>query len=146
MFGGFSSDQLDGGGGNDIIFGGWGNDTLNGNEGNDRIFGGGGQDTISGGEGDDQLWGGWGQDNFVFSAGDGRDKIMDYSTGVRWGWFRSGGDMISIDVDGIDSFEDLIATASQNRDGVVFDLGNGDELVLAHTRLAALDKDAFTFF
>ena len=146
IYGGSGRDTISGGAGNDRLWGESGNDTLNGNEGNDRIYGGAGRDTISGGAGNDRLWGGSGQDNFIFSAGDGRDRIMDYDTGHRWGWFYSAGDRISIDVDDIDSFADLMATASQHRGNVVFDFGNGDELILSHTRLAALDKDAFTFF
>lgn len=146
IFGGFYGDQLAGGTGNDRIWGNFGNDELYGNEGNDRLYGGFGCDTLSGGAGDDRLWGGWGRDTFVYESGDGRDKIMDFETGFSWGWFRSRGDSITIDVEGINSFVDLMATATQEGGSVVFDFGNGDELVLAHTRLAALDKDAFTFY
>ncbi|EFO28694.1 outer membrane adhesin like protein [Roseibium sp. TrichSKD4] len=146
IVGGFYGDQLAGGTGNDRIWGNWGNDELHGNDGRDRLFGGFGNDTLSGGAGNDRLWGGWGRDNFVYEAGDGRDKIMDFETGHHWGWFRSRGDTISIDVDGIDSFTDLMGTASQDGRNVVFDFGNGDELILSGTRLAALDKDAFTFY
>ena len=147
IFGGFRSDEIDGGTGNDRLFGLWGNDILNGNEGNDRIFGGAGRDTISGGEGNDRLWGGWGQDNFVFKSGDGRDRIMDFDTGRGWwGRYHSNGDSISINVEGVNSFDDLMDVASQRGHKTVFDFGDGDKLILSHTRLAALDQDAFTFF
>jgi hypothetical protein len=36
--------------------------------------------------------------------------------------------------------------ATQERNHVSFDFGNGDAIILANTRLAALDRDAFTFF
>ena len=147
LFGGFYSDQIDGGAGNDRIYGLWGDDTLNGNEGRDRIFGGSGNDVIAGNEGNDRLWGGWGQDTFVFNEGDGRDRIMDFDTGQRpWWWYRSGGDTISINVDDINGYDDLMGVASQQGRHTVFDFGDGDKLILSYTRLAALDQDAFTFF
>jgi len=145
LIGGFAADQLDGGSGNDLLLGLGGNDTLNGGTGNDWEFGGTGNDVISGGEGDDYLWGGYGADTFLFTAGSGKDVIMDYSTGSGFSRFFSGGDQITIDVDGISNFDDLLGTASQNGNHLTFDLGNGDELILSNTLLAALDQDAFTF-
>ncbi|WP_269586164.1 putative Ig domain-containing protein [Roseibium sp. Sym1] len=146
IIGGLNGDQLAGGSGSDRLWGLLGDDDLQGNDGDDQLYGGFGSDTLSGGAGNDRLWGGWGRDNFVYATGGGSDTIMDFETGLNWGWFRSRGDSISIDVNGINSFDDLMATASQDGRNVVFDFGNGDELVLAHTRLAALDKDAFTFY
>jgi hypothetical protein len=55
------------------------------------------------------------------------------------------GDTIEIDITGIDDFEQLMQTAQQTNGGVLFDFGNGDNLFLMNTLLAALDKDSFTF-
>ena len=43
------------------------------------------------------------------------------------------------------SFEDLVALGSDTEDGVTFDFGDGDLLILKGTELAALDGNAFTF-
>ncbi len=144
----FSSNQIYGAGGNDRLFGGFYSDQIDGGTGNDRIYGLWGDDILNGNEGNDRLWGGWGQDTFVFSEGDGRDRIMDFDTGQRpWWWgYRSGGDKISINMDGVDSYDDLMDVASQQGRHTVFDFGDGDKLILSYTRLAALDQDAFTFF
>lgn len=140
----FGQNQIYGGDGNDLITGGFRSDQLAGGDGNDLIFGGFGNDEITGGAGRDVLFGGAGRDTFHYSAGAGVDIIADFSTGRRW--FSSGGDRITIDVDGVDSFEDLMAHASQVGRNTVFDFGNGDLLVLNHTRLSALDSDVFSFF
>ena len=140
----FSQNQIYGGDGNDLIIGGFRSDELAGGDGNDLIFGGFGNDQITGGAGLDLLFGGAGRDTFNYSSGAGVDIIADFSTGRRW--FSSGGDRIAINVDGIDSFEDLMAHASQQGSATVFDFGNGDLLVLSHTRLSALDSDVFSFF
>ena len=47
---------------------------------------------------------------------------------------------------GIETFEDLLATAEQTENGVLFAFGGGDELFLLGTRLAALDRDSFSFY
>ena len=144
--GGRGRDTLNGGSGNDLLSGGRGNDTLNGGTGNDLLLGGSGRDILTGGEGNDLLFGGRGNDTFVFNAGDGRDVIADFGTGRGFSRFFSGRDNISINVDGISSFEELMGFATQDGRNVSFEFENGDELILANTRLAALDKDAFTFF
>jgi hypothetical protein len=60
--------QIDGGGGNDIIHGGHDSsgDILIGGDGNDVIFGGSGNDDLQGGNGDD---------TFIMRAGFGRDDV-----------------------------------------------------------------------
>ena len=55
-------------------------DYINGGAGADKIYGGDGDDTIEGGTGNDQLTGGEGADVFVWSKGDGNDKILDYAS------------------------------------------------------------------
>ena len=70
-----------GGNGNDKLYGGAGNDSLSGGSGKDKIYGGDGKDTLWGGAGNDSLWGGSGNDTFIYQAGEGNDKIFDYSSG-----------------------------------------------------------------
>ncbi len=65
-------DQLHGYGGNDRIFGG---------AGNDHLYGGGNDDRLDGGLGDDVLIGGRGNDVFIFRAGFGADRIIDFEGG-----------------------------------------------------------------
>jgi hypothetical protein len=99
---------------------------------------GNGNDFLAGGTQDDILTGGIGADSFLFRRGDGRDLIIDYR--------GSQGDKIQIDINGIDNFDQLLATAQQQNGGVLFAFGNGDELFLAGTQLAALDRNSFTFY
>ena len=63
-------DDLDGGGGNDMLFGGSGNDALQGGDGDDTLYGGKGSDVLSGGAGADFLFGDVGNDTVVGSGGD----------------------------------------------------------------------------
>ena len=60
--------QIDGGGGDDIIHGGH-------DSGGDILMGGDGNDVIFGGTGNDDLQGGDGHDTFLMSAGFGRDDV-----------------------------------------------------------------------
>ncbi|MFK7945789.1 MAG: tandem-95 repeat protein [Paracoccaceae bacterium] len=146
VFGGGGGDALDGGDGADLIFGGAGGDIVNGGAGDDLIFGGGGNDTITAGQGDDRIFGGAGRDQFFYSDGDGSDRLDGFQVS------RSGrrsfipGDEIHLDIEGIDDYDQLLGFATQTNNGVLFDFGDGDELFLAGTRLAALDRDQFTFF
>ena len=64
-------------GGNDTIVGGIANDLLYGDDGNDRLYAEAGNDTLVGGTGNDRLEGGEGNDTYVFSKGDGEDRIFD---------------------------------------------------------------------
>lgn len=99
IYGGAKGDTLSGDGGADSLFGGagwdriWGKtgaDQIQGNGGADRIYGGGRGDTLSGGGGDDRIQGGRGNDEmrgdggadvFVFEAGHGKDRILDFTPG-----------------------------------------------------------------
>jgi len=108
LIGGIGADTLIGNGDNDRLIGGRGDDILQGGDGNDRLFGGKAQDSLSGGKGrdilqgdggkdvllgnlgkdrlnggvgNDSLTGGAGADTFVFTAGHGRDKIIDFTPG-----------------------------------------------------------------
>lgn len=134
----FGDDRLMGGAGNDLLYSLSGDDILDGGLGDDQLFAGSGNDILSGGRGNDTLYGGAGRDEFLFSNGDGSDRIADYQA--------RNGDRISLDIEGIDDFDDLLAHAQEQNGGVLLDFGNGDELFLSGTRLAALDRDSFTFY
>ena len=75
------NDDLGGGGGDDRIEGGGGGEVLRGGGGADRLDGGRGRDRIEGGGGSDVIEGGGGRDVFLFSRGDGRDRILDFERG-----------------------------------------------------------------
>ncbi len=64
--------------GNDLLMGSLAGDSIDGGAGDDLILTGGGSDTVIGGTGDDRLVGGADGDSFVFRAGDGLDRILDY--------------------------------------------------------------------
>ncbi len=144
MLSGLLGGRLAGGTGNDTLIGLIGSVELAGNEGDDRLIGGLRNDRLSGGEGNDVLTGGRGRDTFVFGDGGGSDIITDFNPGRRTRSMFIAGDTIEIDVTGIDDFEQLMAKAQETDDGVLFDFGNGDDLFLMGTLLAALDKDSFT--
>lgn len=64
------SDDIDGGGGDDMIFGQGGADEIHGGDGDDLIYGGAGNDMIFGDAGADTLYGGAGNDWISVGTGD----------------------------------------------------------------------------
>jgi len=114
---------------------------LIGTDGRDFLRGGEGNDILAGGRGDDRLDGFAGDDTFVFNTGDGRDTISSFN--------RLGNDRVILNVDGINSFEDLLATArvinGNGGDLVRFDFGNGDRLSIFTESFEALTADDFLF-
>jgi Ca2+-binding RTX toxin-like protein len=75
-----SSDDLNGGSGDDFLYGKKGDDTLSGEKGNDQLFGGEGDDTLAGDAGNDILHGDEGDDVFLASSEDTSQNI-DYMYG-----------------------------------------------------------------
>jgi Ca2+-binding RTX toxin-like protein len=67
--GGFESDYIDSGDGNDVVIGGPGADALVTGEGADHVYGGYGNDVIDSGEGDDYIEGGPGSDDIYTGWG-----------------------------------------------------------------------------
>lgn len=133
---------LDGGAGRDRLVGDSGNDVLNGNDGRDRLDGGAGNDVLAGGRGRDVLDGGLGDDIFIFNEGDGFDRIQNFDL--------LGDDVLQIDVDGINSFDDFIGTLTSVRDAgdavsATFDFGGGDRLNIVLDSVANLTADDFIF-
>lgn len=90
MIGGAGRDFMSSRDGHDILRGGAGNDTVEGGTGNDLLRGDSGHDTLDGGAGNDRLYGGvdTARDVFVFTtasesrAGEGRDRIVDFRSGI----------------------------------------------------------------
>ncbi len=72
LYGGKGSDTLLGGGEKDFLRGGADADSLDGGRGSDRLLGGTGNDTLAGGPGG-------GVDTFMFTSGDGADRINDFT-------------------------------------------------------------------
>lgn len=141
---GAGNDVLAGGAGNDRLYGERGNDLLDGGAGRDTLYGGSGNDILQGGAGRDNLYGGFGSDTFVFGEGDGRDIVRDFST------FRFfGEDTIRLNIDGVDSFADVLAAATQTGPWwfptTVLNFGGGDVLTLQGVRLSRLRADDFEF-
>ena len=140
------ADEINGGGGWDVISGNRGRDTIDGgngadiisgNIGADLLFGGNGDDIISGNRGNDTLSGGRGDDAFVFNNDRGRDVITDFDT--------HGDDVIELSVAGFNSFDDVLAAASQESDGVTIDLSNTSSILLEDADLADLSASDFVF-
>lgn len=89
LWGGSEPDRLNGEGGDDFLGGGARDDTLSGGAGADTLLGNAGNDRLHGGWGPDMLEGQWGADTFVFTRGDGWDRIADFD--------RTGGDRLLLD-------------------------------------------------
>ncbi|MEM7177908.1 MAG: spondin domain-containing protein [Pseudomonadota bacterium] len=137
LLGGRGFDDIEGGDGADSLYGGAGDDNLSGGDGRDQINGGNGNDLIAGGAGNDKLYGGAGDDIFVFTQGDGRDTIHGFS--------GRGDNRIALDIEGIESFEDVLATARDQLGAVRLNFGNGDSLILRGTSAEDLSADDFLF-
>ncbi|SMX29592.1 Bifunctional hemolysin/adenylate cyclase precursor [Pelagimonas phthalicica] len=121
------------GNGNDRLWGGGGNDELHGGAGNDRLtsLGDGGQVILNGGTGNDSLQGGYSDDIVIFAPGDGADILRD---------FTAGGTTDHIDLTAFgstfESFEDVMAAATQVGGDVLFDFGNGDSILIRGVSLS----------
>jgi len=130
--------NIDGGGGNDIIHGGHDNS-------GDILSGGAGSDVIFGGSGNDELYGNDGDDTFIMQAGFGRDDVdggvgdsdtisldsvltgadVADSTAIN-AWLTLNGDATYIH----DAANDTI-TLSADASGTI-DLGGGNEITFAN--------------
>lgn len=134
LLGNRGNDIISGDRGNDLIRGGADDDILSGGRGNDTVDGGRGEDIISGDRGTDMLRGGSNADIFVFANNGGDDTIID---------FGDGEDLIAINVDGIDSFGDILAQPVNG--GTQLDLGIGGSVLLWNVSLFSIDESDFVF-
>ena len=123
IFGNEADNRLRGNDGDDLLWGDLGKDKLYGGAGDDILNGGLGNDYIVGGAGFDVLSGGPGRNIFAFTPTNAED--LDIITD-----FTKGDDRISLTFDGIESFDDL--TLSRTDNGLVIDLEDygGGQIVL----------------
>lgn len=167
LLGGKGQDFLHGGFGDDTLLGEQGNDSLHGCFGDDRLDGGDGNDLLSGGYGQDVFVFRSGHDTIVdYELGGGCQDDCGCDGPTTTTHFTSTepltGDVTSVDVtgmchkaeyaeriiikaDGIDSYDALIATASQQGEDVVFAISQNDSLTLVDVDLADLSEQAFVF-
>jgi Ca2+-binding RTX toxin-like protein len=122
IFGGDGVDRLGGGAGTDLLDGGAGSDRLRSGTDDDRLIGGTGNDTIDGGSG---------ADVFVFTVGDGIDRVYGFEIGTDL-----------IEMNGL-SFEDL--TLSKRGFGCEVDYGADDTIWVAKLAGALLSETDFVF-
>jgi Ca2+-binding RTX toxin-like protein len=117
---------------NRIVGNGFSN-TLRAGAGDDTLLGGGGNDVLHGEAGADVLHGGAGADIFVFDAGMGHERIVD---------FQPGADRLLLRGLGVASFTRLLDATTDGGEGAVIELGNGQRLLLqgvSEARLGAAD-------
>ena len=133
---GRGDDTIDAGNGENRIFAERGNDVVVSGDGDDFIRGGRGNDTIDAGAGNDIIFGGRGDDTFIY-----RDGYDDAS--IRQ--FSHGSDIIELDIEGVDSYADLLSNTnvSTNRVSTSYEFENGD--VLSVYGSGALGEDDFSF-
>ncbi len=129
-------DLVSGGAGNDLLIGRAGWDELSGGQDNDILRGGAGNDVLNGGTGRDRLNGGEGYDVFVFADDYGRDRVQrfDYEE-----------DTVRLNIEGIDSFEDLEGIYTNRGNNTVLNFGDGDVLVLNGVNFEDLSASNFDF-
>lgn len=126
------ADRLFGGAGSDTLDGGLGRDVLRGGSGNDILRGGGGADRLDGGNGNDRLAGGIGADDFVYAAGGGRDRIVDFQNNL---------DELDLRSFGFANAGKALAKASNVNGDTHFNFGNGNVLVVEDITKGALSDD-----
>ncbi|CAN7756272.1 VCBS domain-containing protein [Bradyrhizobium sp. LjRoot220] len=117
------------------VFGSNFNDTIVGTASADSLSGGNGNDTITGGAGNDVLTGGAGADRLVFATGAGADTITDFVPG----------DQLDLTgVNGIFSFADVQANATQVGLDTLLTFGS-DSITLKNVTASNLVAGDFIF-
>lgn len=91
---------------------------------------------INGGAGNDVLVGGAGADTFIVAAGNGRDVITDFATGV---------DKIQLGGYGVTSFGQIQSAATQVGADTVLRFANGEDLVLRGVQANSLVARDFSY-
>jgi Ca2+-binding RTX toxin-like protein len=114
---------------------------ITGNLGANTLKGLAGADFLTGGKGNDKLFGGADADHFIFLAGDGADKIMDFDS--------KGADHDVIDlshVSGLSDFADLKAHhMEQHGSSVVIEFTAHDSVTLEGVKIKDLSAAEFHF-
>jgi Ca2+-binding RTX toxin-like protein len=130
MKGGAGGDTLWGDQGDDVMLGGRGGDRMRGGSGDDFLSGNRGLDRLDGQAGDDFLIGGRGKDVFIFKNNGGSDTVGD---------FKPGKDLLNIIGHGTSA--DLLDQARDTDEGLLFEFGAGDSLLLQDVTLDSLGDD-----
>ncbi len=141
FYGGGGNDDIDGGDGNDVASGGYGDDTmdtgegddaLDGESGIDELTGGAGSDILVGGSGNDLMHGGPGVDYFTFNTNSGHDIITDFAIEdvLVTAEGPNGEDIVTSD--------DLFARMRDTAEGLLLELGGGNDVLLQGIELAAI--------
>ncbi|GAB5447428.1 calcium-binding protein [Gymnodinialimonas sp.] len=139
LFGANHDDTIYAGEGNDLVRAGFQSDWVHGGAGNDYIVGGGGFDTLIGGEGNDTMEGNFNADRFVFEDGHGNDVILDFDA-------SNDAEKISFnDLSTIDTYEDVMAAAVQQSEGVLISTSADSSIFLVGVNLLDLGSEDFVF-
>ena len=154
---GFTTDEVEGGAGNDTLFGGIFDDTMNGGDDDDVLRGKDGQDNLSGGTGDDTLFGGEGNDTLLgrgnndrLTGGVGNDDLDgglgdDVLQGGSGNDTLFGDDGRDVMTGGADEDKFVFSAASQSAMGssrdVIRDFTKGDDQI----DIDGLSGDTFDF-
>ncbi len=158
VFAGTGDDTIQGGAGDDLFTGDTGNDVIYARLGNDSVYGGNNFDFIDAGEGNDLVYGGNGQDTIRLGAGDdvyvdtaqtgnlGRDTItggtgadvfvfLDVMSSDTITDFETGTDVLQLEQGlwngGLTAAQVVSTYASVTADGVLFDFGAGQSILLS---------------
>jgi hypothetical protein len=122
-----------GGSGNDTIIGNAADNVLNGGPGNDKLEGGGGHDTLIGGTGND---------TFIFGPHDGVDNISDFDPIAG----SNNSDIVLLSgINGVLSFNDVLAHLSQVGSNAVLNFGAGETLTFQNVSVSNLTSADFQF-
>ncbi|WP_212699612.1 M10 family metallopeptidase [Thalassovita aquimarina] len=158
VFGGYGADTVQGGNGDDVFHGQWGNDVIHARLGNDSVYGGDNFDFIDAGDGNDLVYGGKGRDTILLGNGDdvyvdtaqtgnlGIDTITGGAGADRFVYhsvmsadviedFETGLDTLQLTEElwsgGLSAAQVLNTYATVTVDGVLFDFGSGQSILLA---------------
>lgn len=113
----------------DTIRGSAAADFLEGAAGDDTLVGGDGDDVLLGDSGADRLTGGAGNDRFLFSDGDGVDRITDFAAGDR------------IEVFGYTGYQSI----AQEGNNVRITLSGADAIIVENVQLSAINASNLLF-
>ena len=157
IYAGKGDDFIEAGSGKDVIHAAAGNDQLQGGEGNDRLYAGSGADLLTGGTGNDILNGGRGSDRYLFSRGDGQDKLIDADDSGKTDYLKFAADVSHQQLWFARSADDLIVQIIGTADQVSIDdwyvsdnnqvevIQAGDGLALSNTQIDQLVQSMAAF-
>lgn len=115
------------------------NDVLHGSAAANRIEGGAGNDWLTGAGGTDTLYGGEGSDIFAYAAGSDTDIVKDFTVGGLV-------DALYIDMGSLfDTFEEVMAVASQVGTNTVFTFGPGQLLIVENAQVGSFTVQDIAF-